>query len=123
MLFELDANQELELLMVNNGFYKMTGLKPMSMNRLSEQLETATPDLDFMAHLRAATQTKQVIETQTTHPTPNGDVTAQIKILPVLTTLGEVSHIVLLAHDITSEVAKDEIIHNLRQKLKAKTKT
>ncbi len=119
LLFELDKTQSLQLLLVNNGFYNMTGFHKMPIKKLEQELESAS-DLDFMQRLQEVIATKTLTESQTTQTTPNGTITAYIKIIPVLTSLGEVTHLVLLARDISEQVAKDARIQELETQLGAK---
>ena len=60
---------------------------------------------------------KEVQQDTTKAIVPNGTIELRVKAIPVLTSLGEVTHVVFIARDITADLAKDQQIAKLEAKL------
>lgn len=100
LLYEVRSS-EFELLLVNKGFYTMTGYRKVSPEQLTKELHERLVGKSFTNDLHEVIQTKRIKESTTRIAVPRGDVVTKVKIIPILNSLGEVTHIVFIARDIT----------------------
>lgn len=118
MLFAVDGDT-FEPLLVNNGFYKLIGQakdNPKDILKKLSKTWKATPSLDELC--AESLRTKDTVEQRvvTEYP-PEGRIVSQTKIIPVLNSLAEITHLVVISQNITNIEAKDARIAELEQLL------
>jgi len=117
MLFEVGDKKQLELQLVNYGFFRMTGLPQSSINDVKKVALKHPANAQFSELLAQSLSTKDIVQSRVTQSAPRGQIIADVKIIPVLTSLGEVSYLILLARDITELIGYQNRITELEQKL------
>ncbi len=107
-----------EPVMVNRGFYEITGYtKDDNLSKIGEVLSSQPSNKAFLERTYEMLGAKEVQQDTTKAIVPNGTIELRVKAIPVLTSLGEVTHVVFIARDITADLAKDQQIAKLEAKL------
>lgn len=110
-------------LLVNEGLYRYSGIPKGSMQDLIDELSKSPTVPAFVKLCYEAINQKQEVVENIPIEVPAGKLYTRTKIIPVLNSLAEVTHLVLIARDITEAVLKDEKIAKLEADLKALRKS
>lgn len=120
MLFELHEDG-VEPLLVNDGFYTATNQPKGFIRDVIKVVDahwTVTPT--FPELFDRAISTQDTVSERLHVQAPNGSKTFTSKFIPVLNSLAEVTHLVVIARDISDIEAKDTRIAELEAQLRQK---
>lgn len=117
MLCMVRSERDLEVLLVNQGFYKITGYKKGNVEQIGDELAAQPTNRSFMEQCYQVVQDKEITRAESIIAVPSGTKRVCVKIVPVINSLGEVTHIVLIGRDITDGLIKDQRIADLEAEL------
>lgn len=117
VLCKVRSDRDLETLLLNQGFYSLTGYEKGDAKKLGDELAAQKPNRPFIEQCYQAIQDKKNHEAESIISVPNGLKHMCVKMLPVVNSLGEVTHMVLIGRDITGDLAKDQRITELEAEL------
>jgi hypothetical protein len=107
-------------LLVNDGFYRNSGREKTSIQDLVSEMSTSPTTPDFMKLCYEAIKKRAVVEQTLPAVVPAGNKYFNTKAIPILNSLGTVTHLAVIGRDVTELRQKDEEIKALKTQLKAK---
>lgn len=117
ILCKVRSDRDLEALLVNQGFYKITGYKKGSVEKIVDELALQPQNESFVEECYKVIQTRQIKRAESVISVPNGLKRLCVKIIPVVNSFGEATHMVLIGRDITESTAKDKRLRELEAEL------
>lgn len=117
VLCRVHSERHLEVLLVNQGFYQMTGYPKVKPIELGESLAGQKQNQAFIEQCYKDIKQKKLITRTSEVKLPNGVKTVSYKTVPVINSLGEVTHAVFIGRDVTEAIAKDTRIAELEAQL------
>ncbi|MCA9331161.1 hypothetical protein KC957_03855 [Candidatus Saccharibacteria bacterium] len=110
-------------LLVNEGFYRNSGRQKGSMQDLIDDISKSDTIPEYVRLCYDAMDQKQMVEEDLLAHMPIGERHMRTRAIPVLNSLAQVTHMVVIARDITESVLKDARIAELEDELKKHQKT
>lgn len=118
LLFGIEPEENLRLLMANAAFNRTTGRKEDATGRLAHEVIMPKTFEVLKTQAKKVVETKRQVQFSGWFDVPRGEQAFEVKLIPVLNTMGECVQIAAIAHNVT-ELYKLRIEND---KLQAKLK-
>lgn len=118
MLLSVTDRDVLTPLLVNEGFYTHSGRAKGTLQDLVDDITKSDTTPGYIRLCYEAMDRKVMVEEDLPAEVPKGRRYTKTKAIPVLNSLAEVTHLVVISRDTTDTVLKDERIAELERELK-----